>query len=778
MQSTNDAFSTVQYMPDRRRFHLASADETYELRFSAALEVDGELQTLDDADEIELAGELQPASVLHLTAIFADQRLQWKLTFALSADGATVELASELLNTGDSPVSLDWCCPLFVGSRVGEAHVPTEAVYLHCSGRTSPSRVYRISDAEAPQESAHLLHIVDSASGRALHFGFTSFDTVPPKHIINCDETGDCQELACICDFGGWELQPGEKTHTERLIIEAREDSHASLHTWANRVQERYKPEIWPKIPGGWLGWAWVDAFNVETYEDVVIRNAQAIRRRLAGFDIEYIWVSIGNIGGGLPGNWLQWNEECFPRGHRWLVDKLEKLDFYLGLWSGLFFVTSSLDDIVDRLHDALLKTDDELTVASPRWRYGDAARLPEDERPCLYALDPTHPDGEQFLRDVFGTYYDWGVRYYMLDFLHATADGDTYDEYHDSSIVPGLPVMRRGLEIATETAGPETYTLSSSGPTFACSPFVTASRMGNDFGEGRAINPESYFYPATFVVNDPAFWTSHKRASDNMAASYFSHRKLFVNDSCNVMTVDKPIPLCEAQITATLFGICGGPVMLGDDIDRISQERLGLIKKVFPRTDEIARPVDLFDTPEPDYPKTFHLHVDAGWDTWDLLAVINYGDETISRTVAAADIDLGENAPYRVWDFWNERFLGLQTGEFSVEVPPHSVKLLRISTAGTTPGVIATDMHITQGAVELNDVAWNPETMTLSGTATRPEGEMGNLFVNAPPGFAVTNPQGLWIAKDGQTDTLIIRVQLQFDGEPQHWSVTFEKYD
>ncbi|MFP3904906.1 MAG: hypothetical protein ACLFWB_11745 [Armatimonadota bacterium] len=778
MQSPNDAFSIVKYLPDTQRFHLVSADETYEIIFTSALEVDGELWTLDDADDVETDGRLEAGNALKLTAIFTDHRLHWKLAFSLSADGATFEIASQLLNTGDSPASLDWCCPLFVGSRVGEARLPAEAVFLQSSGRTSPSRVYRLQDAQAPRESAHLLHIVNNVTGRALHCGFTSFDTVPPKHVINCDETGECRELACICDFGGWELQPGEKTRTEHLVIEARQDPYASLHHWADRVQEHYAPDIWPKTPGGWLGWAWVDAFNIETYEDIVIRNAEAIRRRLGGFDIEYIWVSIGNIGGGLPGNWLEWNEECFPHGHRWLVDELDRLDFRLGLWCGLFYVTGSLDDIVDRLHDALLKTDDELTVALPSWRYGDAGRLPEDERPCVYALDPTHPDGERFLRDVFSTYHDWGVRYYMLDFLHATADGDTYDGYHDTSIVPGLPVMRRGLQIATETAGSETYTLSSSGPTFACCPFITSSRMGNDYGEGRAINRESHFYPATYVINDPEFWTSHKRASDNLAASFFSHRKLFVNDSCNVMTVDKPIPLCEAQVTTTLFGICGGPVMLGDDVDRISEERLSLIKKVFPRTQEIAHPVDLFDTPEPDYPKIFHLHVDAGWDEWELLAVINYDDETIAPTVAAGDIGLAEDAPYRVWDFWNERFLGVHTGRITVEVPPHSVRLLRISDAEDTPAVISTDMHITQGGVELNDVVWDPETMTLSGTAMRPGGETGNVFVNAPAGLAVTNPQGLWIAKDGPTDSLIIRIQLQFDGDPQEWAVSFEQYE
>jgi hypothetical protein len=40
-------------------------------------------------------------------------------------------------------------------------------------------------------------------------------------------------------------------------------------------------------------------------YEDVVRRNARAIREKLGGFDIEYVWVSIGNLAGRRPGAWL-----------------------------------------------------------------------------------------------------------------------------------------------------------------------------------------------------------------------------------------------------------------------------------------------------------------------------------------------------------------------------------------------------------------------------------------------------------------------------------------
>jgi hypothetical protein len=38
-------------------------------------------------------------------------------------------------------------------------------------------------------------------------------------------------------------------------------------------------------------------------------------------------------------------------------------------------------------------------------------------------------------------------------------------------------------------------------------------------------------------------------------------------------------------------------------------------------------------------------------------------------------------------------------------------------------------------------------------------------VFLHAPQGLAVANPEGLWIAKDGHDGTLIIRLAFAFEG-------------
>jgi len=420
-----------------------------------------------------------------------------------------------------------------------------------------------------------------------------------------------------------------------------------------------------------------------------------------------------------------------------------------------------------------------EPVLAGGKWSYGAAAKVHAEERPALYSLDPTHPIAREFIHNVFATYREWGVRYYMVDFLNAVAhpvEGAPYDEHYDKSVLRGPDMLRTGFEIIRDAAGPDTYLLSSSGPNLWNVGYMDACRMGNDYGEGRAINPESYFYPATFVINGANFWTSHSYASGNLAGYYFTHRKLFVNDSGNVLTLDQPIPLCEAQIVASLFGICGGPVMLGDDIATISEERLNLIRKVFPRTPEIATPLDLFERPLPAYPRVFHNHVATEWDEWEIVTVLNYEDEALTLPVELRQI--GSGGRHRLFEFWNQQYLGTIAGEFTAVVPPRSVRVYRLSRQTRHPWVMGTDMHVMQGQVELSGVKWDRETLTLSGTATRPPGCTGTIFISVPRGLAVTNPRGWHIARDAHDQTLVVTRQFAFGEAPADFSLSFKVYD
>ncbi len=707
---------------------------------------------------------------------FNDPLFTWRIRFDWQPTTPALTISSTIENRGTHKVKLGRCRLADTTDAASEVRFganPAQAAALYTTGAGNPPWASKaLAASPAPLISKPLTQWFTPGGGPALQFGFVSFDRAETVVQSGWDKSRQLPVVSAWNDFQGFELAPGGTVDSETLRIGLESDPLAAMDAWADAVYERYHPPIWPKAPAGWVGWAWVDPFFVERYEDVVKRNARAVRERLKldENDVGYLWVSVGNVKDILPGNWLNWNYTNFPSGPEALHQYLNSLKFRWGLWTGFFWLSAQLTDEVARLKDALLQYQ------------GKPATILHRDLGLMYVLDPTHPKTQEFIREVYSTYRRWGVRYYMLDFLDAMT-GSTpglhpNDGYFDKTKIPGPEAWREGLRAIRETVTDDTYLLGSTGPAFQVVGLVNAQHLGNDYGDGRPLyGPNKGFYPGTFVINNPRWWTSHHTALLTVAAYSFIHRKLYIADTGSVLTIDKPISNADAQITVTIFGINGGQMMMGDDVSRMDAGRMRMIRMVFPRLPQIARPLDLFEKADLDYPQLFHLPVEREWDRWDLLAVFNLGTETISRTVKLERIGLDPNAPYAVWDFWNGRYQGVVQNTVPIDVPPISVKLLRIARQREHPWLLSTDMHVRQGQAEIEDCRWDEASMTLTVRASRPAGHEGSIYVHAPKGLASANPRGLWLARDGRDNSLIIRKPIDFTGEPVEVQMRFKRF-
>ena len=655
---------------------------------------------------------------------------------AVPAAGSLVMRAA-LRNSGATAVKLGK-----VRLVDGTLSMAPGAVALSMTGWQTPSLVKRITERTGSKVFTQVV-----TPSETLNLGFTTFTRANTEHWLWIE--GGKLRVESWCDFGNWALGPGAEVNSEELRLATPADPIEGLTDWADAAVRHQSPRVWKEPIAGWVGWSWVDPFHIEKYETVVRRNAEAIRDRLRGFDINYLWVSLGNLEGRQPGAWLAWNRSLFPSPPQSLIADLQKMGYRFGLWAGAFWLSSQLTAEVAEMNDALLRKDGELLF------------VPHRELGKVYILDPTHPKTHAWLRKTFTTYREWGVRYYMIDFLDSISDSITGrympSSYYDKSLVPGPETFRRGISVIREAAGPDTYLLASTGPSLASMGIMDGVRAGSDYGEGRPLDgPGKGFYPGTYVISNANYWTSHRRAVEAWASHFFMHNKLFTADTANVLSVDQPIALADAQISATIFGLNGAPVMLGDDIANLSPSRLELLKKVFPRGWTSAQPVDLFDSPSPDYPKVFRMRVRKPWDEWDVVAVFNFGQEVLKKRVLFD----GQRV---VWDVWGERFWGAHDGGFDVSVQPESVRLLRLTPLRSHPWVAGTDMHVRQGEAELDSVQWDPAAAELRITARRPGGSTGSVFVRAPASWAVKDPKNLWLARDGADNSMTIRVAFQF---------------
>ena len=738
-----------------------------------ALECDRRLLDMQDARV-----EILSRDPFRATLRFPSEEILWELAATWDSDAGSLMIRTWVRNDSKRAVELGKIFLIQTEQLKGFSARGDETVSLPIASTQQVIQVQKLGSAASQAEV--LCQVYNQTRARAIQAGFVTFHKAKTglEYGYGNSKSRPLQMNAWT-DFAGWKLTPEASVQTEDFMLLVGEDPHEQLELWAERARSSCSPapRNWESQPIGWLGWSWVDGFNVERYEEVVLRNAAAIRNRLAGFGVEYIWVSIANLENGQPGNWLEWNYKNFPSGPGYFRERLAQMGFKWGLWVAPFMFSELAADANGELKDALLKEPDgeKILVYRDQWPYG--LDDPSSTPPKCYALDPSHPKAAAFLKEVFETYRQWGVRYYMVDFLWAGAGSlsPVQARHHDEAVISGPELLRKGLKVVREACGDDTYLLASTGPTIHTAGFMDAVRTGYDFGEGRPLVPSFDTYPATYVINSPDYWQGPINAVSNQAATYFTHRKLYINDSGNVLTVDKPLQLSEAQVFATIHAMSGGPTMLGDDITFLDEERLGLIKQTLPRSKRVAFPVDLFSERQQPYPRVFHRRVSKPWGRFDVVVVYNLEPEGfVTEKVDLGALGLKPGGSYLAWEFWGTEYLGRITDRLTALVPPRSVKVYRLTEETGQPVLLGTDMHVLMGEMEIDQCEWNARKEVLRGRAIRPPGEQGSIFVHAPPGYTLVNRKGRLVAKDGRDKSLIIRCPLEFPDGTADWNLQF----
>jgi hypothetical protein len=222
-----------------------------------------------------------------------------------------------------------------------------------------------------------------------------------------------------------------------------------------------------------------------------------------------------------------------------------------------------------------------------------------------------------------------------------------------------------------------------------------------------------------------------------------------------------------------------GGTMICGDRLVDLDPDRLEILRKVYPAYDVAARPLDLF---EADRPERFELSVRTTFAAWSVVALFNYADATIEKTLPLNRLRLPGSRGYVAFEFWSQRLAGEFDRELKVRVEPQSVALLSVHPQTGIPRVVSTDRHFTQGALELKDVAWDSLSNTLSGTSLGPPGSAHNISVYVPQQYRWDNERPEYFQEHGQYSLRqigsdILRVRARFDRDATtKWHVKFAR--
>jgi alpha-galactosidase len=475
----------------------------------------------------------------------------------------------------------------------------------------------------------------------------------------------------------------------------------------------------------GWLSWY---CSRLKMTEQFVLDNAKVIAENFSVYGVDTMQVDHGWEYRDVVGHWV--TNERFPHGMKWLGEELQKLGVKLGIWMAVGCVSEYAPFYAEHPDALIHKQDGQPKTYCEKWTWPPHGKV--------FNLDPTHPAAQEHYCKSLKGLMDAGCRYYKVDFIGSS--GATDGVFHDPKRPRGNPMIRYEMQQIREAVGPDSWLRYCSAPSNVYCGIVNIGGATADIG------------------NAGGRWDWLQKYHQQLGSFWYKHRAFWHNEPDALIVGDRGETENEARMRCAWLIMSGGVVALGDDLTKIAPNRMSMIPKCLPPYDVAARPLDLFERVPA---QLWDLHVKTAWDDYHVVAFFNFEEKEQEIAVPMERLGL-TGARLIAWEFWTESLVAAQGNEMRVAVPARNCRIVAIRRAADHPQVLATDMHLTMGAVELSDVKWEGASGTLSGAAHRAPGAKGKVFIHVPEGW--------------QAGNRVAVAEVQFTGKDAAWEMRFRQ--
>ena len=510
-------------------------------------------------------------------------------------------------------------------------------------------------------------------------------------------------------------VAPGDALASETFYFWTGADALDGLELYARAIAQTLELVPWHKrepgrrVPNGWNSWAGsgsTGGYGTDINEEVILENLDIMANELRDWGVD--WFQIDDGYEPTYGEWT-WVEERFPHGPAWLTQQIRDRGLIPGLWMAPFQIYS----------------DASMVTEHPDW-FADPVALGEVILGDSYILDLTHPEVQEYLRELFTTFrHDWGFEWLKLDFGYYALFGE---DYHQANTTRE-EAWRQGVGVIREALGDDAF-------------FMLVGTLGTNFGilDSGRLGLDSmpiWDWDQGAMAWDERFEQQGLKPTLRTAARrYFFQDTVWVNHPDLIFfrsnTRDESWPRLtqeESEAWCSWVALSGGIVKIGDRLVDLEPEHVNALRKILPVHGAPARPLDLF---EREYPERWHVHYDGGLDgfseSWDLLGLFHWGfnvDQTTNPYSPIADTDddrlhevdleaLGVEGPRLAYEFWTGEFLGTLEDTASVAVPSHRARMIALREPTGAPQFLGWNRQLTMGGVLLGEVAWDDGAQTL----------------------------------------------------------------
>lgn len=676
---------------------------------------------------------------------------QW--TVRLPDADPVLLLRLKLTNGGNGSLSLGALVPLCCLGKGAGWPLPGERLRTFCLGAHSWSEK-GVSPLDEEFETEMVGAVADE-TGHGIVSGFVSYGQSPGH--IGGRRCGAALKLEAASTFQYFALEPGESASSEWAYLHLGGDAFEGLEHWAG-LAGRLNTAVFMDPPAtGFYSWYY---YCGHVTEEHILKNAQFLAANRDRFPVNYIHLDWGWQLGYSCGEYRP--NDKFPHGLAWLAQRVRSLGFIPSIWMTAFMYDHPTAPAIVEQPELFQQNSD----GTPH-PFGEPIRnimgrsfaaMEHTVSPgAQYHLDLTKDSALEFVTERYRRAREAGFGMVMLDFIGEGSPDPGSAQVAAPAMQPAA-ALRRGVQAARRGLGADVMILGCGTPYAPIVGIANMVRVGIDV---------------------PAHWASVCRGSRELLQQYFMHNRLWTNytDSLCARGEQSPfwpgsaehpmrLTLQEAQFYAAVTGLSGAAVMIAEDVSALSAERQWLLTLLLPAYQGgCFRPVDLFADAAP---RLLELYLCEGGRQWTVAAGLNWAGESVSDALDLSAIGLAPGEPHHAFDVLAQRYLAVFEGtEVLGPAPAHGVKLVNLVPASGKPQVVGTDLHITQGAVEISSESWDEKRSELALGLKDLHGRRGRIAVWAPGEMALSAPDAAEAQPTADGGTVHF-VEVRLDGPRQ----------
>ncbi|MFW6120887.1 MAG: glycoside hydrolase family 36 protein [Petrotogales bacterium] len=449
--------------------------------------------------------------------------------------------------------------------------------------------------------------------------GFLSSKVSHPFFLLDENK----KHLKVMIDLFGKPLNPGDSIEIEPFVLLENDPLPVLLERYAQIINQEEQVRFKNFEGIGWCSWY---QYFTETDFDSLKENVKLISSKKSQNDLPYTLVQLDDGYEKDIGDWLETNDK-FPE-----LTEVSKIVSEKGLEPGIWlapFSASETSSIFKNHPDWLVKD----LLDKPKLCYRNWNKN-------IYALDTTHPEVEQHLKDLFKKLCEIGFTYLKIDFLFAGAmPGKRYDENKTP-----VEAYRKGMKIIKDNAAEDAFILGCGAPLLPSIGFVDGMRIGADTAPIWNGDVPDIGIP------------SAKSSIRNALTRYFMHRRLWLNDPDTLIVREEAeLNDNEKKLVSLVSGALDNMLLHSDKMKKLGEKNLSLLKEAVTLSE--GKPRVFFNN----NPDTYVIATKGGI-LFNCLIAVNLNDKNEKISIPADAM----------------KWSGVKT-EKVIDVAPHSIAIKKV---------------------------------------------------------------------------------------------------